>query len=133
MSCVDELKTPLIEVKTVLMKNDAFPIYSTTCEHCLNNLHECEAFKSVIQRLMDQRILVIYHPSTVEDISTLEIPYNQAPPMLIPYDLSLITISNNPFTPMVIKVTTSFPFDDIKVVLWIYDSNVYIQGQIIQE
>lgn len=34
MSRVEELKTRLIEIKNVLMKNDVFPIYSTTCEHC---------------------------------------------------------------------------------------------------
>lgn len=37
VSRVDELKTPLIKISNVLMKNDVFPVCSTTCEHCLNN------------------------------------------------------------------------------------------------
>lgn len=86
MSCVDELKTRLIEIKNVLMKNDAFPVYSITCEHYLNNTQQCETLKSAMQRLMDQGIFVINLPSIIEDVSTLEIPYNQIPPLFIPYD-----------------------------------------------
>lgn len=82
---------------------------------------------------MDQGILVVDHPSTNEDVSTLEIPYNQVPPLLIPYDFSQMTNSNNPISPMVITVPTSFPFNDTKVVPWIYNSIVYIHGQSVQD
>lgn len=86
-----------------------------------------------MQRLKDQGILVIDHPSIVKDMTTLEIPYNQVPPLLIPYALSQMTISNNSITHMVITVLTLFPFDDTNVVPWIYDSTIYIQGQRLQE
>lgn len=88
ISHVDELKTLLIEIKNVLMKNDTFLVCSTTCEHFLIYPQQCETLKSAIQRLMDQGILVIDHPSIIEDVSTLEIPYNQVPHLLIPYNLS---------------------------------------------
>lgn len=29
---INELKTPLIEIKNVLVKSDAFPVCTTTCE-----------------------------------------------------------------------------------------------------
>lgn len=38
ITSIDELKTPLIEIKNVLIKSDAFPVYTTTCEQCLINL-----------------------------------------------------------------------------------------------
>lgn len=48
LSYVDELKTQLIEIKNILMKNNTFPFCSTTCEHCLNNLYQYETLKSAI-------------------------------------------------------------------------------------
>ncbi|XP_050890917.1 uncharacterized protein LOC127096379 [Lathyrus oleraceus] len=129
LSCVDELKTTLIEIKNILMKNNAFPVCSTTCEHCLINPQQCEALKSVVQKLMYQGILVIYRPSIIEEVSTLEITYNQVQPLLIPYDLSQMTISSSPIVPMVIIVPTTFPFNDMKAVPWVYDLAIYIHGQ----
>lgn len=37
LTSVDELKTPLIEIKNVFMKSNAFPVCSKTCEKCLIN------------------------------------------------------------------------------------------------
>ncbi|XP_050890983.1 uncharacterized protein LOC127096461 [Lathyrus oleraceus] len=133
MSCVDELKTPLIEIKNALMRDNAFPICSNDCEHCLINPQQCRTLKSVIQQLMDQGILVVDCPSTKEDVSTLEIPYDEVPPLQIPYDFSQLTLSTNPVTPIIITVPTPFPYVDTKVVPWMYDTSVYIHGQKIQE
>ncbi|XP_050916461.1 uncharacterized protein LOC127131593 [Lathyrus oleraceus] len=108
MSCVDELKTPLIEIKNALMRDNAFPICSNDCEHCLINPQQCRTLKSVIQQLMDQGILVVDYPSTKEDVSTLEIPYNEVPPLQIPYDFSQLTLSTNHVTPIIITVPTPF-------------------------
>lgn len=36
-SLVGELKTPLIDIKNVLMKNNLFPVCSENCEQCLIN------------------------------------------------------------------------------------------------
>ncbi|XP_050875021.1 uncharacterized protein LOC127078622 [Lathyrus oleraceus] len=101
MSYVDELKTPLIEIKNALMKNNTFPV--------------CDC------------------PSTKEDVSTLEMPYDEVPPLQIPYEFSQLTLSTNPITPIIITVPTPFPYVDTKAVPWMYDTSVYIQGQKIQE
>ncbi|XP_050919190.1 uncharacterized protein LOC127136700 [Lathyrus oleraceus] len=133
MSCVDELKTPLIEIKNALMKNNTFPICGNDCEHCLINPQQCRTLKSVIQQLMNQGILVVDCPSTKEDVSTLEIPYDEVPPLQIPYEFSQLTLSTNPITPIIITVPTPFPYVDTKAVPWMYDTSIYIHGQKIQE
>lgn len=84
MSQVDKLKTHLIDIKNVLMKNDPFPICSANCKHCLIDPQQCEFLKNVIQGLMDQRILVVERLSSNEDVSTLEFPYDEVQPLLIP-------------------------------------------------
>ncbi|XP_050915939.1 uncharacterized protein LOC127131039 [Lathyrus oleraceus] len=133
MSCVDELKTPLIEIKNALMKDNAFPICSNDCEHCLINPQQCRTLKSVIQKLIDQGILVVDFPSTKEDVSTLEIPYDEVPPLQIPYNFSQLTVTTNPATPIIITVPTPFSYVDTKAGPWVYDTSVYIHGQKIQE
>ncbi|XP_050889273.1 uncharacterized protein LOC127094488 [Lathyrus oleraceus] len=133
MSCVDELKTPLIEIKNALMKNNVFLVCGNDCKHCLINLQQCRTLKSIIQQLMNQGILVVDCPSTKEDVSTLEIPYGEVPPLQIPYDFSQLTLSTNPVTPIVITVPTPFPYVDTKAVPWMYDTSVYIHGQKVQE
>ncbi|XP_050890912.1 uncharacterized protein LOC127096377 [Lathyrus oleraceus] len=82
---------------------------------------------------MNQGILVVDCPSTKEDVSTLEIPYDEVPPLQIPYDFSQLTLSTNPVTPIIITVPTPFPYVDTKAVPWMYDTSVYIHGQKIQE
>ncbi|XP_050920473.1 uncharacterized protein LOC127138115 [Lathyrus oleraceus] len=133
ISCVDELKRPLIEIKNALMRDNAFPICSNDYEHCLINPQQCRTLKSAIQQLMDQGILVVDYPSIKEDVSTLEIPYDEVPPLQIPYDFSQLTLSTNHVTPIIIKVPTPFPYVDTKAVPWVYDTSVYIHGQKIQE
>ncbi|XP_050908700.1 uncharacterized protein LOC127122404 [Lathyrus oleraceus] len=133
MSCVDELKIPPIEIKNASIRDNAFPICSNDCEHCLINPQQCRTLKSVIQQLMDQGILVVDFPSTKEDVSTLEIPYDEVPPLQIPYDFSQLTLSTNPVTPIIIIVPTPLSYVDTKVVPWMYDTSIYIHGQKIQE
>lgn len=48
VSRVDELKTPLIYVKNLLMMSNLFPVCDADCEHYLINPQECEVFKTVI-------------------------------------------------------------------------------------
>lgn len=79
ISSVSKLKTLLIEIKHVLMKSDAFSVCTNTCEHYLKNSQQCEILKASIQTLMNQEILLIDRPSTLKDVSTLEIPYNEVP------------------------------------------------------
>lgn len=82
---------------------------------------------------MNQGILLIYRPSIIEEVSTLEIPYDEVLPLQIPYNLSRMTLSITPIIPMVIIVPTSFPFDNMKEVFWVYNYAVYIHGQKMQE
>ncbi|XP_050889755.1 uncharacterized protein LOC127095054 [Lathyrus oleraceus] len=133
MSCVDELKTPLIEIKNASMRDNSFPICSNNYEHCLINPQQCRTLKSVIQKLMDQGILVVDFPSIKEDVSTFEIPYDEVPPLKIPYDFSQLTLSTNPVTPIIITVPTPFSYVNTKEVPWVYDNSVYIHGQKSQE
>lgn len=100
VSRVGELKTPLIKIKEQLLKISLFYVYNASCKHYLINSLECEVLKSVIQRLMNEGIMVVEHRSTSEDVSTLEIPYDEVQPLQIPYDLSPMTISDNPVTPL---------------------------------
>ncbi|XP_050916801.1 uncharacterized protein LOC127131973 [Lathyrus oleraceus] len=133
LTSVDKLKTPFIKIKNVLMKSNLFPVYSTTSEQCMIKLQQCGILKSTIQKLMDQGILLIDHPSMIEEVYTLEIPYDEVLPLQIPYNLSQMTLSVTPITPMMITVPTKFPFNDTKAVSWVYDPAVYIHGQKMQE
>lgn len=133
LTFVDELKTPLIEIKNILMKNNAFPVGSTTCEDCLINPQQCKILRSTLQKLMDQGILLIDRPSIIEKVSILEILYDEILPIHIPYDLSQMNLSKNPITHMVITIPVSFPYNDTKIVLWVYDSAAHIRGQRMQE
>lgn len=133
ITSVSELKTPLIEIKNVLMKNDTFPICATTCEYCLVNPQQCESLKTTIQDLINQGIILIDRPSKLKDVSIFEIPYAGIPPLQIPYSLSQLTLSANHIVPMIIKVATSFPYDDTKAVPWMYNSSIYIHVHKIQE
>lgn len=94
-SQVDELKTPLIDIKNLLMKSNLFPVCDVVCEHYLIDPQKCEVLKTSIQDLIGQGILVDEHFSSSEDVSTLEIPYDQVQPFQIPYDLSSMTIFIN--------------------------------------
>lgn len=93
----------------------------------------CEVLKVGIQELMNQGIIVAKHISTVEDVETLEIPYDQVQPLEIPYDLSLMTIFVDPVFLLTITVPTLFPDGDTKANSWIYESTIYIDGKKVQE
>lgn len=73
VSRVDELKTPPIKIKEQLLKSSLFPVYDARCKHCLINPQECKVLKSVVQRLINEGIMVVEHLSTNEDVSTLKI------------------------------------------------------------
>ncbi|KAI5444251.1 hypothetical protein KIW84_012756 [Lathyrus oleraceus] len=129
---VNDLKTPVLEIKNVLLRNDMFSVCAQTYEYYSKNPQQCEILKASIQTLMNQGILIIDRPFTIKDVSTLEILYDEVPPMQIPYNLSQLTLSANPVTPMIIAVPTLFPYKDTGVVPWMYDTPVYIHGQKVQ-
>lgn len=82
---------------------------------------------------MNQGIFLIDRPFTLKDLSTLEIPHHEVPPLQIPYNLSQLTLSANLVGPMLITFPNLFPYDITKEVLWVYDTIVYIHGHKIQE
>lgn len=114
VSQVDEVKTPLIDIKNIFMKSNLCPLCDNNYENYLINPQECEVLKTVIQKLIDQGILVVEHLSFSEDVLTLEILYDQVQLLQIPYDMSPMTISINPNVPLVIIILASFPFGDTK-------------------
>lgn len=66
----------------------------------------------------------------VEEVATLEIPYNQSQiPLETPYDITPKSTSPYSFISLVIIVLSLFPFDSMKAVSWDYDSAVYINGK----
>lgn len=107
-------------------------LMNANCEHCLIDPQECELLKAVIQGLMNQGIIVAEHLSASENVTTLEILYDQVQPLKISYDLSPMTISVDPIIPLTITVPTPFPYGDTKAVSWIHDFVVYIHGQKVQ-
>lgn len=73
ITSISELKTLLIEIKNVVIRSDTFSVCTYTCEDCLMDPQQCEILKAFIQTLMNQGILLIDLPSTIKDVSTLEI------------------------------------------------------------
>lgn len=133
ITSVNDLKTPLVEMKKILLRSDAFSVCAQSCEYCSKDPQQCEVLKASIQTLMNQGILIIDRTSTKKDVLTLEIPYHEVPPLQIPYDLSQLTLSASPVTPMIITVPTPIPYNNTRAVPWMYDTSVYIHVQKVQE
>ncbi|XP_050919393.1 uncharacterized protein LOC127136926 [Lathyrus oleraceus] len=133
VSKVDNLKTPLFDVKKKLLMNKLSPDCYAACECCLINPQTCKILRACIQELMNQRVMVAEHMSTIEEIETLEIPYEQGYPLEILYYLTPMKISVDPVTPLTITIPTPFPYENTKAVPWTYDSVVYIHGRKIED
>lgn len=74
VSKVDDLKTPLFDVKKQLLMNKLSPDCDDYCEHCLINSKTCKVLRAGLQELMNQGVIVAKHLSTIEEIVMLEIP-----------------------------------------------------------
>lgn len=103
------------------------------CECFLINPETCEVLEVGIQELTSQGVIVAENMFTIKEVATLEIPYDQAQPLEIPYNLTPMTISIEPVVPLIIIVPTPFPFEDLKAVPCIYDSAVYIYGKKVED
>lgn len=88
ITSVNDLKTPLLEIKNVLFRSDAFSVCAQTCEYCLKDSQQWEVLKGSIQTLMNQGMLIIDRPSTIKDVSTLEISNNEVLHLKNPYNIS---------------------------------------------
>lgn len=60
---------------------------------------------------MNQGVVLVEHLSTIEEVATLEILYDQIQPLEIPYDLTPITISVDLIIPLIIIMPTPFPYE----------------------
>lgn len=70
----------------------------------------------------------------MDEMATLKIPYDSTLVLFkIPYDVILIPTKEYPITPLVITMPSPFPFERTKVILWNYDSTVYIYGLEVEE
>lgn len=84
ITSINDLKTPLVEIKNVLLRSDVFSMCAQTCEYCLKDPQQCEVLKASMQTLMNQGILLIDRTSTTKDVLTLEILYKEVPLVQIP-------------------------------------------------
>ena len=76
VSNVDNIKTPLETVKEKLLINKVYPGCDVECEDFLMNPQVCENLKAGVHRLIDQRVMLVELLSTVDEVATLEIPYD---------------------------------------------------------
>lgn len=74
---------------------------------------------------MSQGIVTVEHLSTIEEVTTS--------PLEIPYDLTPMKVYVDPVTPLTIIVPTSFPYENMKAIPWIYDSTIYIHGRKVED
>lgn len=104
------------------------------CVNFLVNPQTCQVWKAGVQKLIDQGVILVEKLSTAEEVSTLEIPYDQNQiPLKIPYDMTPIPTSPYPVIPLVIIVPYLFTFESTKEVPWNYDSAVYVYGQKVED
>lgn len=57
--------------------NKLSPNCDAACECCLMNPQTCEVLRAGVQKLMDQWVVLLEHLSGIEEVVTLEIPYDQ--------------------------------------------------------
>lgn len=115
--CVEEIRTSLAVVKEQLLMNEVHPGCDAECKDCLMNPRGCDKLKVGIQKLIDQRVMIIKQMFATNEVAMLEIPYDPIRvPVEIPYDLIPMPAIAYPTTPLVITVPAPFAFDNTKAV-----------------
>src|SRR3954462_15395568 len=133
---VNELSTPLCEVKGKLIRAGYFPGCDPDCFYCTCLPNGYENLRMGIQKWMDRRIImferlpsmdvlceVFANGMRIEDasvISSLPFKISAKAPFKISATLKVASV--------VIASPTPFPYSLDKVVPWGYDSNVYVHG-----
>ena len=129
VTTVEELVTPLMTVKWNLLKVGLFSGCGEGCHFCLSLPTGCHLLKEGVQRLMDDReILIEKNP-----VPTISCRY-----------VSIITISSNPprvstkrpvritsslkLAPLIITMPGPIPYSSDKAVPWNYGADVYYHG-----
>lgn len=114
--------------------NKVHPGCDVDCEDCLMNPQVCGKLKASIQELIDQKVVIVEQLAIVDEIATLEIPYDLTHvPIKIPYDPIPILVTSYPIMPLVITVPSPFSFNSTKAVPRNYDSKCYIYDQEVKE
>ncbi|CAI8610952.1 unnamed protein product [Vicia faba] len=127
VTSVEELITPLMNIKWNLLQAGLFPGCDEDCHLCL--LTGCYLLKEVVQRLIDDKEILFEKTH----VTTVSCKY-----------VSIITISSNPFrvstkrpvritsapdlAPLIITTPGPIPYSSDKVVPWNYGAGVYYHG-----
>ncbi|KAI5394763.1 hypothetical protein KIW84_061398 [Lathyrus oleraceus] len=119
MMNVDQLRTPLAEVKRQLLKNGVFPGCVDCCVACTVAPNGCVLLREAVQRMMDEGSLRFEKVGLgKEDVSTITIYFD-------PIDLSTLADA----APVTITVPGPIPYDNDDVVPWDYGGEVYCNGE----
>ncbi|KAI5382711.1 hypothetical protein KIW84_070219 [Lathyrus oleraceus] len=124
LSDVDQLRTPLVEVKELLLKNGVHPGCEDDCAECTNSVNRCELLRKTVQGLMDNGDIVIEKKADKGkmEVSTITIYFD-------PVDLSNLAEA----APVTITVPGPIPYDKDDAVPWHYGGEVYCNGEKMEE
>ncbi|KAI5445420.1 hypothetical protein KIW84_013598 [Lathyrus oleraceus] len=120
---VDQLKTPLAEVKRQLLKNGVYPGCGHVCAECTVSVNGCELLRRHVQGLMDSGDIAMERADEgKEEVSTITIYYD-------PVDLPNLTEE----ALVTITVPGPIPYDKDDAVPWHYGGEVYCNGEKLEE
>ncbi|KAI5410441.1 hypothetical protein KIW84_055810 [Lathyrus oleraceus] len=120
---VDQLNTPLAEIKRQLLKSGVFPGCNDCCAACTVAINGCVLLREAVQRLMDEGSLRFEKEDLgKEDVSTITIYFD-------PVDLSTLADA----APVTITVPGPIPYDKDDAVPWHYGGEVYCNGERLED
>ncbi|KAI5426813.1 hypothetical protein KIW84_032299 [Lathyrus oleraceus] len=123
LSTVDQLKTPLAEVKRKLMLNGVHPGCGINCAECTVSVSGCSLLRKTVQGLMDEGSILIEKTNKGKDeVSTITIYFD-------PVDLSTLAEA----APVTITVPGPIPYDKDDAVPWHYGGEVYCNGERVED
>ncbi|KAI5414356.1 hypothetical protein KIW84_040020 [Lathyrus oleraceus] len=120
---VNQLKTPLAEVKRQLLLNGVNPGCGDVCAECMVATEGCTLLRKTVQRLMDNGSILIERADMgKEEVSTITIYFD-------PVDLSTLAEA----APVTITVPGPIPYDKYDAVPWHYGGEVYCNGEKVED
>ncbi|KAI5382177.1 hypothetical protein KIW84_UN0102 [Lathyrus oleraceus] len=123
LSSVDQLKTPLAEVKRQLLLNGVNPGCGFDCAKCRVIQNGCSLLRKAVQGLMDEgSILIERADKGKEEVSTITIYFD-------PVDLSTLAEA----APVTITVPGPISYDKDDAVPWHYGGEVYCNGERVED
>ncbi|KAI5390410.1 hypothetical protein KIW84_075651 [Lathyrus oleraceus] len=124
LSTVDQLKTPLAEVKRQLMLNRVHPGCGIDCAECTVVQNGCSLLRRTVQGLMDDGSILIEKKADLgkDEVSTITIYFDLV-------DLSTLAEA----APVTITVPGPIPYDKDDAVPWHYGGEVYCNGEKVED